>query len=292
MLRLTNLDKVLYPATGSRKREVLSYYKRVSSFLLPHLKDRPITLKRYPDGVEEPYFYQKRAPDHRPDWIRTIEHHGIDFIAIDDLASLLWVVNLGSIEIHPYLCTEGRSEEATHVVFDLDPGPGAGLLDCARVALTLRERCANLKLESFAKTSGSKGLQMIVPLGAGTPVTETKEFARAMALALEKRDPDSVVSRMAKPLRAGKVLIDWSQNDSNKTTVSVYSLRATAEPRVSTPLRWNELHEAIESGNPKRLQFGPREALARLEDAGDLFAPVLRLRQKLRGFGADETSAA
>lgn len=292
MLRLTNLDKVLYPASGTSKREVLSYYKHAAPWLLPHLKDRPITLKRYPEGVEEPFFYHKRAPDHRPDWIRTIEHQGIEFVAIDGLASLLWVVNLASLEIHPYLCVEGRSEEATHGVFDLDPGPGAGLLDCARVALALRERCVRLKLETFAKTSGSKGLQIVLPLNTAAPIADTKDFARRMALDLEKRAPDTVVSKMAKSLRAGRVFIDWSQNDSGKTTVSVYSLRATPEPQVSMPLRWDELREALEAEEPGRLRFSPREALERLEREGDLFAPVLKLRQRLPDFDGRKASAA
>lgn len=291
VLRLSNLDKVLYPATGMRKRDVLRFYRRIAPWLLPHLKDRPITLKRYPDGVNEPYFYQKRAPDHRPDWIRTIVHHGIQFVAIDDLASLLWVVNLGSIEIHPYLCVGGRSEEATHVVFDLDPGPGAGLLDCARVALALRGRCAAQSLEAFVKSSGGKGLQLAVPLNSAAPVADTKEFARKMAQELERRDPGAVVSRMAKALRPGKVLIDWSQNDGNKTTVSVYSLRATTEPRVSMPLSWDELRRALESADPGLLRFGPREALARLERDGDLFAPVLKLRQTIPGRARAATAA-
>jgi bifunctional non-homologous end joining protein LigD len=279
VLKLTNLTKVLYPLTNFTKKDMLKYYRRIAPVLLPHLADRPITLKRYPNGVDGEYFYEKRCPHSRPSWVRTELANGIGFCLIEDIASLMWVANLASIEIHPYLCRVPRDDRSTLVAFDLDPGAPASMRECARVAFWLKSRLDELGLKSFPKTSGSKGIQLYVPLnGDGYDFSETKSFSREIAEYLEKRHPEQIVSRMSKALRPGKVLIDWSQNDQHKTTVSVYSLRAVSYPSVSTPITWNELAE-IRDG--RELRFTPDEVLARVERDGDLFKPVLVLQQEL-----------
>jgi bifunctional non-homologous end joining protein LigD len=284
-LKLSNLDKVLYPEVAFTKGQVIDYYTRIAPVVLPHLRGRPLTLKRYPDGVEGEHFYEKQCPSHRPDWVRTepIKANGkrINFCIVDDLPTLVWTSNLADLELHTSLSLADDIQRPTMLVFDLDPGPPAAILECAQVAIWLREVFEELGLESFPKTSGSKGLQVYVPLN--TPVTydETKPFARALARLLEKRHPKLIVSSMKKELRKGKVLVDWSQNDDFKTTVCVYSLRAMKSPTVSTPVTWKEVETALKRRAPKSLQFEWGEVLERVERQGDLFEPVCELEQEL-----------
>jgi bifunctional non-homologous end joining protein LigD len=286
-LKLSNLEKVFYPATGFTKGQVIDYYRRIAPALLPHLEGRPLTLKRYPDGVEGQHFYEKQCPSHRPDWIRTAavysrrNRRNIDFCLADDLPTLIWLANLADLELHTSLSLAEDPKRPTMLVFDLDPGPPAAVLECADVAIALRAMLDEVGLESFPKTSGSKGIQVYAPLN--TPITyeETKPFAHAVARLLEKGRPELVVSSMKKELRRGKVLVDWSQNDDHKTTVCVYSLRARERPTVSTPLAWEELEEALEERDAERLVFEWDEVLERVERDGDRFAPVLERRQKL-----------
>ena len=283
-LKLSNLDKVFYPKTGFTKGQVIDYYTRISGALLPHLQKRPLTLKRYPNGVDEKFFYEKRCPTHRPEWVATApvesERAGgvVDYCLCNDLPTLVWVANMASIELHPSLSHAPKIEQPTTLAFDLDPGPPAAILECAQVGLWVRDVLAEFGLESFPKTSGSKGMQVYVPLN--TPVTydDTKPFAKAVAELLEKHHPELVVSRMSKDLRPGKVLVDWSQNDEHKTTVNVYSLRAKDHPTVSTPVTWEE----VEAGD---LSFEQHEVLERVARDGDLFAPVLTITQELPRFG-------
>jgi bifunctional non-homologous end joining protein LigD len=286
-LKLSNLDKVLYPEAGFTKAQVLDYYTRIAPVLLPHLRDRPLTLKRYPDGVDAEYFYEKQCPSHRPEWVTTApvwsgrNERTIDFCLANDLPTLVWVANLASIELHTALHRAPALSQPTCVVFDLDPGEPAGLAECVTVALELRQALDDLGLASVVKTSGSKGLQVYVPLN--TPVTYdgTKGFSKALAQILERRHPKLVVSNMAKELRKGKVLIDWSQNDEHKTTVSVYSLRARPRPTVSAPLQWEEVETA--AGGTPLPAVEADAAVERVERHGDLFAPLDELTQQLPG---------
>jgi len=278
---------VLWPEAGFTKGQVIDYYARIAEAILPHLRDRPLTLKRYPNGVAESYFYEKRCPRHRPDWVETVpiwsgRNEGeIDYCLCNDRATLIWLAQLAALELHPSLSLADEIERPTVLAFDLDPGAPADILDCCGIALRLRELFAGLELECFPKTSGSKGLQVYVPLNSNVTYEETKPFARAVAQALERAKPDLVVSRMAKNLRKGKVLVDWSQNDQHKTTVCVYSLRAKERPTVSTPIAWKEVEEAAEREDRELLSFEADEVLKRVEKQGDLFAPVLELRQEL-----------
>jgi bifunctional non-homologous end joining protein LigD len=278
-LSLSNLDKVMYPAVGFTKGQLIDYYTRVAPVLLPHLQGRPLTLKRYPNGVEGQYFYEKRCPSHAPDWVRSEEASGINFCVCDDLATLVWLANLADLELHPSLSLVDDILRPTVMAFDLDPGPPAGLGECCQVALILREALGRLGLECFAKTSGSKGIQVYVPLNVEDVDYDggTKPLSKALARHLEAEHPKLIVSSQKKELRRGKVLIDWSQNDEHKTTVSVYSLRARERPTVSTPLDWSE----VEAGDPEALVFEADDVLARAEERGDQFAPVAELRQKL-----------
>jgi bifunctional non-homologous end joining protein LigD len=287
-LKLSNLDKLMYPKAGFTKGDLIDYYVRIAPVLLPHLHDRPLTLKRYPDGVEGKHFYEKQCPSHRPDWVQTAavwsRHNkkNIDFCLVNDLPMLAWAANLADIELHTSLSLAEAVDRPTMMVFDLDPGAPANIIACCRVGLWLRDLFAQLKLESFAKTSGSKGLQVYVPLNSDeVTYDDTKPFARAVAELLEKQHPKQVVSRMTKSLRGGKVLIDWSQNDDHKTTICVYSLRAKERPTVSTPVTWEEVEAASRRRSGKVLTFEHDEVLKRVERDGDLFAPVLALRQAL-----------
>ncbi len=284
---VSNLEKKLYPS-GFAKAQVIDYYIRVAPWLLPHLRDRPVTLKRYPDGVRGEFFYEKDAPDFTPDWVHTfaVPRRGggpdIRYVVINDLATLVWCANLANLEIHPFLHRVPNIDTPTYLVFDLDPGPGADVLTCAEVAFLLREALSRRKLECFSKVSGSKGIQVYVPLN--TPVTydQTQPFARALAEALARGHPDLIVADMAKALRRKRVFIDWSQNADFKTTIGVYSLRAKRdEPFVSLPVRWEDLRAAVGKNDAGSLYFSPEAALARLEELGDLFAPVLSLEQRL-----------
>jgi bifunctional non-homologous end joining protein LigD len=255
--------------------------------LLPHLRARPLTLKRYPEGVEGLHFYEKRCPEHRPPWVETApvwsEGHGRDvrYCVVNGLATLVWAANLADLELHTSLARAPDLERPTTLVFDLDPGAPADILDCAEVALWLREVCAAFGLAGWPKTSGGKGLQVYLPLNSGTSYDETKPFARAVARILEREHPERVVSQMSKALRAGKVFIDWSQNDHHKTTVCVYSLRAQARPTVSTPVAWEEVERAARRRDRRALAFESADVIARVEREGDLFAPVLTRKQRL-----------
>lgn len=287
-LRLTNWDKVLFPETGFTKGDLIDYYTRIAPTLLPHLRDRPLTLRRWPNGVDAPTFYEKQSPAHRPDWVETVsiysssEGRRIDYMLAQEPAALAWIGNQAAIELHPSLSRAGDLDRPTAVVFDLDPGPPAALADCAGVALVLHGLFERLGLVSVVKTSGGKGLQVYVPLGDGGPTyRRTKPFAHQIALLLEQRLPELVVSRMTKRLRAGKVLVDWSQNDEHKTTVAAYSVRAQSRPTVSTPLAWDELEAAHAAGEEDRLVFEPAAVLARVAEQGDLFAPLSSVRQEL-----------
>ena len=293
-LKLTNLDKVLYPATGFTKGEVIDYYARIAPTAVPHYDGRPMTLKRYPNGVDEKFFFEKNSPQHRPDWVTTLPVYSrhasrtIDFTIIDGAATLVWTANQAAIELHPSLSCGDKLDRPTMVVFDLDPGAPATIRECCEVGCHLRELFDHLGLESFPKTSGSKGLQVYVPLNRPEVTYEepgrgTKHFALAVAQLLEKQHPGLVVSNMAKDLRHGKVLVDWSQNDEHKTTSAVYSLRARERPTVSTPVTWDE----VERGrtDPASLTFEAADVLRRVAELGDLFAPTLSIEQELPNFG-------
>jgi bifunctional non-homologous end joining protein LigD len=288
-LKLSNLDKVLYPSTGFTKRDLIEYYAALAPVLLPHLQGRPLTVTRWPDGVQGKSFFQKQTPSHAPEWVRTAtmagERKAIDYTLADDLPTLVWLANLAAIELHTPLARAEAIERPTVLVFDLDPGAPATIVECARVGMQLHHMFGNLGLQSFAKTSGSKGLQLYIPLNNERVTYEqTKPFAKAVAELLEQAEGDLIVSRMTKARRTGKVLIDWSQNDRNKTTVCAYSLRAAERPTVSTPVEWEEVQGAIDSGDPASLSFEAREALARVAERGDLLAPLLSLVQELPPF--------
>ena len=286
-LELSNLDKVLYPKAGFTKGELIDWYARISEVLLPHLRGRPLTLKRYPEGVEGKHFYEKRCPKHRPDWVPTASiwsdrHKGeIDYCVVEDLPTLVWAANLADIELHTSLSKAEEMERPTAMVFDLDPGAPANVIDCAQVAVWLRGMFEQLGLSCYPKTSGSKGMQLYVPLNSDVTYEQTKPFSKAVAETLEKRFGDRVVSQMSKAKRPGKVLIDWSQNDRHKTTVCVYSLRAKERPTVSTPLEWEEVERALEAGDSEALVFDHAAVLERVEAKGDLFALLLSEEQQL-----------
>lgn len=285
-IALSNLSKVLYPAAGFTKAQVIDYYTRIAPVLLPHLRGRPLTLKRYPNGVQAGFFYEKNCPSHRPPWVATVpvwsgsNSETINYCLCDDLPTLVWVANLASIELHPNLALGSDVACPLSVVFDLDPGAPADIVDCARVALMLRALFAEMGLECFAKTSGSKGMQLYVPLNTPVDYEQTKTFARAVAQILESRRDARVVSSMKKSLRGGKVLVDWSQNDQHKTTVAVYSLRARERPTVSTPVTWDEV-AAGEAGRREALTFEAEDVLKRVDRDGDLFGPLHTLKQTL-----------
>ena len=284
-LSLSNLEKPMYPAAGFTKGHVIDYYTRVAPALLPHLRRRPLTLKRYPDGVGGQYFYEKQCPSHRPDWVHTVQIESrrsrdgtIDFCVVDDLATLVWLANLADLEMHSSLALAEAYHSPTVIAFDLDPGSPATVVECAEVALELRTIFEHLGMESFAKTSGSKGMQVYVPLNTPTTYEQTSSFARGLAELLERRHPELVLSEMTRAKRAGKVFVDWSQNSRHKTTVSVYSLRALEAPTVSTPLTWDEVQAATE---PEDLVFRAPEVLERVAEHGDLFAGVAEIEQRL-----------
>ena len=286
-VELSNLDKVFYPEAGFTKGDMIDYYGAVAEAVVPHLKGRALTLKRYPDGVEGNFFYEKRCPPYAPEWMKTVtmrrkrDSKDIEYCMIDNEAGLIWAANLANLELHTSLAKGTDVMRPTSLVFDLDPGPPADILDCARVAQWLKPVLEGLGLESFCKTSGSKGMQMFVPLNTKVTYAETGPFAHALARLIEAEHPDQVVTKMKKDLRHGKVFIDWSQNDDHKTTVTVYSLRARPRPTASTPVSWDELARALRSKRPERLSFEARDVVKRIERDGDLFAPVLQTKQKL-----------
>jgi bifunctional non-homologous end joining protein LigD len=286
VLKLSNLDKVLFPAAGFTKGDVIDYYRRIAPVVLPHLEGRPLTLKRYPNGVDEAFFYEKNCPSHRPPWVRTarvrMDTKDIEFCLAEDAATLVWLANLADLELHTGMAVLPDVDRPAILAFDLDPGPPATIVECCRVGLWLQGMFERLGLECFPKTSGSKGMQVYVPLNApGVTHETTKGFAKSVAELLEQSEPDVVVSRMTKSLRGGKVLVDWSQNDFSKTTVSVYSLRARERPTVSTPVTWDEVRACLDAQDPSLLTFETADVLRRVEELGDLFAPVLSLVQEL-----------
>jgi len=286
-IKLSNLDKVLYPAVGFTKKDVIDYYARIAPAILPHLSGRALTRKRYPDGVDGEPFYEKNAPMHRPDWVKTaaIWSHGnrrnVHYVLADDLATLVWLANLAALELHPSLALADDVTCPTEMVFDLDPGPPANIVQCCQVAFWLREIFDHFGLQSFPKTSGSKGLQIYVPLNTPTSYDQTKMFAHALAQLLEHDHPKDVVSDMKKAIRTNKVFVDWSQNDEHKTTVAVYSLRARERPTVSTPVTWDEVERCLKKKDAGLLVFESSKTIARFEKMGDLFEPLLELKQKL-----------
>ncbi len=291
-LKVSNLDKVLYPEAGFTKGQVIDYFVRVAPALLPHLHNRPLTMKRYPNGVSGMFFYEKNCPEHRPEWVQTAEvwsegnKKWMKYCMAQDLPTLVWAANLADLELHTSLSVAGDILRPTFIVFDLDPGAPANIVQCCQVGVLVRDVFAALGLQSFAKTSGSKGLQIYVPLN--TPVTydQTKPFAHELARLLERRHPGLVVSDMKKVLRTGKIFVDWSQNDDHKTTICVYSLRARERPTVSTPVAWDEVEQCLKKGDPTLLVFQSSDVLERIAKHGDLFAPVLKLKQKLPPVGA------
>ncbi|MCU1284680.1 MAG: primase-like protein [Acidobacteriales bacterium] len=286
-LKLSNLDKIMYPLAGFTKGQVIDYYVRIAPALIPHLKNRPLTMKRYPEGVNGMFFYEKSCPSHRPEWVNTApvwsegRNEFMDYCLIQDLPTLVWAANLADLELHTSLSLAKDVMRPTMLVFDLDPGPPADIVLCCQVGLWLREMFEGFGLECFPKTSGSKGLQIYVPLN--TPVTYdvTKPFAHAVARVLEDRHPNLIVSDMKKALRTGKIFVDWSQNDDHKTTVNVYSLRAKERPKVSTPVKWEEVEHCLAKKDPDLLVFTSDQVLERFAKHDDLFAPVLTLRQQL-----------
>ncbi|MFN2611849.1 MAG: non-homologous end-joining DNA ligase [Solirubrobacterales bacterium] len=288
-LSLTNLDKILYPSTGTTKGEVIDYYARIADLMVPHLRGRPITLRRFPNGVGDARsFFEKRCPEHRPKWVKTTEIYvsaragKIPFCRCEDRPTLTWMAQLAALELHPSLSLVRAIKRPTILAFDLDPGPPAALLDCCRVALRVRDLFGALGLECFPKTSGGKGMQVYVPLNnPKATYDQTKPFSQAVAQLLEKQTPGEVVSQMKKELRRGKVFVDWSQNDEHKTTIAVYSLRARDQPTVSTPLEWKEVEKALRRKDAEPLRFDFTALLKRVARKGDLFAPVLQLEQTL-----------
>jgi bifunctional non-homologous end joining protein LigD len=289
-LKLTNLDKVVYPKTGFTKGEMIDYYAKVAPVMIPHLSGRAVTLRRFPEGVEDTNsaFFEKRCPKHRPKWVKTAKVEAgpdigkIDFCVCDGLPTLIWMAQLATVELHPSLSKARAPKRPTVLAFDLDPGPPADIVDCCRVALRLRDLFGHFGVECFPKTSGSKGMQVYVPLNSKKVNYDvTKPFAKAIAQLLEKQTPDKVVSKMKKVEREGKVFVDWSQNHQSKTTIAVYSLRARERQTASTPVTWDEVAETADSGDGQKLVFTADAVIDRVEEHGDLFAPVLELEQEL-----------
>jgi bifunctional non-homologous end joining protein LigD len=287
-LRLTNLDKVLYPETGFTKGQVVDYYARIGAVMVPHLADRPVTLVRWPDGVASQSFFEKRCPSHAPKWMRSASvSDDLVQCVLDDLPSLVWAANMAALELHTPQARVSSADRPDSMVFDLDPGPGASVLDCCRVGLDLHGLLAELGLESVAKTSGSKGLHLAVPLHTKVTDDDTKTFALALGQVLAQREPRRVTVNMKKEERPEKVFVDWSQNDSHKTTVCAYSLRGKARPTVSAPVTWDEVSDALDTGDPdtEALTFEPGDVLERIEELGDLYADNLELEQDLPALG-------
>jgi bifunctional non-homologous end joining protein LigD len=291
-LTLSNLDKVLYPETGFTKGEVLDYYSRIAPVLLPHVQNRPLTFKRYPDGVEGKFFFEKNAPSHAPDWVRRVtlpspgstkNRDTISYAVMCDLPTLVWAANLATLELHVPMWTvtaRGKPQHPDLLVFDLDPGPPATIVECCAVAALVRDVLDEDGLTAYPKTSGSKGLQLYVPLDRKRPWEDVHAYARSLAQQLEREHPELVVWNMKKELRTGKVLVDWSQNNAAKTTIAVYSLRARPAPTVSTPVTWDEVDACA---RPEDLRFTSTDVLSRVEEHGDLFAAILDGGQTLPG---------
>ena len=286
-LLLSNPDKDLYPSYGFTKTRILEYYGRMARFMLPFFKDRALTLKRYPDGVGRDFFFEKRCPAYRPAWVETTEvpyggEKRITYCMANNLETLIWVGNLASIELHVPMARVNAPDNPDSMVFDLDPGEGANVLDCAKVAIMIKGVLEDQKLKSFVKTSGKKGLHVCVPLDPEkTTFEDTKNFSRAMASIMQKTYPDLVTAKMAKELRTGKVFINWSQNDASKTMVGVYSLRGTEKPAVSFPLSWNDLEKKAKRSDPDSFQVLAPEAIKTVEEKAGFFEGMLHKKQRL-----------
>jgi bifunctional non-homologous end joining protein LigD len=295
-LAIRNLDRVVFPRVGTTKGKLLAYYASIADHMLAHLRDRLLHMHRYPEGVEGPRFWQKGCPEHRPEWMPTVpvwsrdKGENIDYCVVNEPAALLWAVNIGSIELHTSLHVRHDLHRPTVIAFDLDPGEGTTILHCCEVALRIQELFASMGVDSHPKTSGSKGLQVYVPLNhEAISYGFTKPASRRIAEHLEAQRPDQVVSRIARSARAGRVLVDWSQNTEHKSMVCVYSVRAKQRPTVSTPVAWHEIQQALDAGDPRALSFEMAEVLERVAEHGDLFAPVLSRRQELPGANAQRT---
>jgi bifunctional non-homologous end joining protein LigD len=296
-LKLSNLGKMMYPDAGFTKAQVIDYYVRIAPVLLPHLRGRPLTMKRYPEGVKGGFFYEKNCPAHRPEWVQTApvwsagNNRWMKYCMVQDMATLVWAANLADIELHTSLSMAADVLKPTMMVFDLDPGAPADIVQCCEVGVQIRRILEQLGMKSFAKTSGSKGLQVYVPLN--TPVTydQTKAFAHELARMMERAYPELVVSDMKKALRVGKVFVDWSQNDDHKTTICVYSLRAKDRPTVSTPVRWEDVEQCLKNKNASMLVFESDQVIERVQKMGDLFEGLLKLKQKLPGVEAVQKAA-
>ncbi len=289
-LVLSNLDKVLYPKVGFTKGDVIDYYLQVAPTMLTHLADRPVTRKRYPNGVDESFFFEKNVPKHRPDWVETVvipaKDKPVEYCVCSDTPTLVWLANLAALELHTNLGSAAHPECPQYVVFDLDPGPETSVVECCRVALLLRDMFKRLGLETLAKTSGSKGLQLYIPLNSPeASYARTREFAKTVAEMWEREAPELVVSKMTKSIRGGKVLIDWSQNNQVKTTVCAYSLRARDLATVSTPVTWREVIACERSESPDDLRFTSEDVLKRIATRGDLFADAAEKQQSLPDIG-------
>lgn len=286
-LTLSNPDKVYWPETGFTKGQMVAYYRAVAPAMVPHLKDRAVTLKRYPEGVDGFSFFEKNCTKHRPDWVKTVpverkkDGKTIHYCVGWDEATLVWMANLGSIELHISLSRASNLMRPTAMVYDLDPGPGTTIVECCELGLRLKKRFADLGLEMFPKTSGSKGLHLYVPLNTAATFEKTSAIAHAVALQMEQEMPDLVVSTQKKTEREGKILIDWSQNGPHKTTIAVYSMRAKELPTCSTPVTWREVSACAKKGDPELLRFTADDVVKRVKKKGDVFEPVLSLKQKL-----------
>src|SRR5271157_1287438 len=286
-LKVSNLDKVLYPEAGFTKGQVIDYFVRIAPVLLPHLHGRPLTMKRYPNGVSGQFFYEKNCPEHRPEWVQTARvwsagnNTWMNYCMAEDLPTLVWAANLADLELHTSLSLASDILRPSFLVFDLDPGPPANIVQCCQVGIWIRDIFDKRGLKCFPKTSGSKGMQVYVPLNTAVTYDDTKPFARELARLLERSHPQLVVSDMKKALRVGKVFVDWSQNDDHKTTICVYSLRAKERPSVSTPVKWDEVESCLKKGDAKLLVFESDQVLERVKKYGDLFDPVLKLKQKM-----------
>lgn len=287
-IRLKHLEKVMYPQTGFTKAAMLDYYARISPVMLPHIRDRAVTLKRYPHGSEDISFFEKACPKYRPDWINTVgrwhETAGrtTEYCLVNSMPALVWLVNQATIEFHVPLAMKKTMQRPRVMVYDLDPGEGSDVIDCAEVAVIVRERLAQDKLKSWIKTSGSKGLQLYVPLNnPRLTFDDSRAYAHELAIELSETHPELIVSKMPKKLRKNRVLIDWSQNHDNKTTICVYSMRGRPQPTVSTPVTWEEVEYALDHDEPESLVFETGDVLDRVDEHGDLFAEVLKKRQSL-----------
>jgi bifunctional non-homologous end joining protein LigD len=285
-LRLSTLDRLMWPELGLTKQWLVGWYATVAPVLVAHVRGHPLTLHRFPSGVEGEHFFQTRAPSHPP-WVRTVRFNPprsgkvFDVVVLDDRAGLVWAAQIAAVELHPYLGVVGALDRPTAVVFDLDPRPPAGLVDAARVALLVRDLLDGLGLGSWPKTSGGKGIHVAVPTGATSTYATTKPFARAVAGRLRATHPDLIVDTMNRARGAGRVLVDWSQNDPGKSTIAPYSLRGQRYPTVSTPVTWDEVEAAARTGEPDRLTFTPADVTARIADLGDLYAPVASRHQEI-----------